>query len=89
VFPCANCGAPHGGTFGPYCPDCNKKSKDPNGGVPPNPDPPAWDNPDPGPQPGPHGSQPDNQNQNQQNQSWLGWTLLLALLLALLNSSTN
>jgi len=36
-FPCANpnCGAPHGGAKGAYCPDCYKKSKDPKGGVPP------------------------------------------------------
>lgn len=36
-LPCTWCGAPHGGTYGPYCPDCNKKSQDPDGGVPPNP----------------------------------------------------
>lgn len=42
---CTNCGAIHGGTFGPYCPDCNTKSKDPDGGVPPNPNPPDWDTP--------------------------------------------
>jgi RHS repeat-associated protein len=32
---CINCGALHGGLYGPYCPDCYAKSKDPNGGVPP------------------------------------------------------
>lgn len=32
---CFNCGAPHGGAFGIYCPSCYDKSKDPNGGVPP------------------------------------------------------
>lgn len=32
---CLNCGALHGGLYGPYCPDCYTKSKDPNGGVPP------------------------------------------------------
>lgn len=34
-FSCVNCGAPHGGLFGPYCPDCHAKSLDPNGGVAP------------------------------------------------------
>jgi RHS repeat-associated protein len=33
-FICVNCGAFHGGGT-PYCPDCLKKSQDPNGGVPP------------------------------------------------------
>jgi hypothetical protein len=32
-----DCGAPHGGLFGPYCPDCNKKSQNPANGIPPNP----------------------------------------------------
>ena len=35
TFRCVNCGAPHGGLFGPYCPSCYSKSPDPNGGVPP------------------------------------------------------
>jgi RHS repeat-associated protein len=34
---CFWCGAPHGGVTGVYCPDCNTKSEDPNGGIPPNP----------------------------------------------------
>ena len=34
---CVWCDAPHAGTFDPYCPDCDTKSKDPNGGVPENP----------------------------------------------------
>jgi lipopolysaccharide biosynthesis regulator YciM len=34
---CAKCGAPTAGTYYPYCPDCYKKSLDPNGGVPPIP----------------------------------------------------
>ena len=32
---CVNCNAPHGGTYGPYCPDCYGKSLDPNGQIPP------------------------------------------------------
>lgn len=36
-FWCFWCGAPHGGVAGVYCPDCDTKSRDPNGGVPPNP----------------------------------------------------
>lgn len=38
-FFCWWCTAPHGGLRGVYCPDCDKKSKEPNGGVPPNPQP--------------------------------------------------
>jgi RHS repeat-associated protein len=34
---CTWCGAPHGGLFGDYCPDCESKSRSPTGGVPPNP----------------------------------------------------
>jgi len=36
---CTNCGGRHGGVCGPYCPDCDFKSRDPNSGVPPNPAP--------------------------------------------------
>ena len=38
-FSCPWCGALNGGGDypGAYCPDCEKKSHDPNGGVPPNP----------------------------------------------------
>lgn len=35
---CIECGAPHGGVFGPYCPNCFNKSKDPEGGVEPYPE---------------------------------------------------
>jgi RHS repeat-associated protein len=38
-FNCWHCGAKHGGLRGVYCPDCDKKSKEPKGGVPPNPRP--------------------------------------------------
>jgi RHS repeat-associated protein len=38
---CIVCGARHGGTFGPYCPDCYTKSKEPDGGVPPRWEPPS------------------------------------------------
>ena len=34
-FRCSNCGAPHGGLYDQYCPECYQKSLDPNGGVPP------------------------------------------------------
>jgi RHS repeat-associated protein len=44
-YKCTNCGAIHGGTFEPYCPDCNGKSKTPDGGVAPNPNAPEWDRP--------------------------------------------
>jgi|HubBroStandDraft_1064217.scaffolds.fasta_scaffold11833_3 hypothetical protein len=75
-FPCTWCGAPHGGAYGPYCPSCNGKSKLPNGGVPPNPDPPDWDTDDDSP---PAQADPDNGNQN-----WLiigaGFLLLWLLL---------
>ncbi|MDR4470593.1 MAG: hypothetical protein MRJ68_20205, partial [Nitrospira sp.] len=53
-FWCTWCGAPHGGVAGQYCPDCDKKSRDPEGGVPPNPS-----RPDPDPS-----ACPDNQCQN-------------------------
>jgi RHS repeat-associated protein len=33
-YRCVNCTAPTGGVYYPYCPDCFKKSIDPEGGVP-------------------------------------------------------
>ena len=49
---CTNCGWPHSGTFGDYCPDCQGKSLDPNGGVPPNPSWNGWGDDDEEPLPG-------------------------------------
>jgi hypothetical protein len=40
---CVWCGAPTAGTYDPYCPDCDSKSRDPNGGVPENPNRPKED----------------------------------------------
>lgn len=58
---CTWCGAPHGGVAGEYCPDCDKKSKDPNGGVPPNPSAPT---PEPAP---PQAPTPDNDSDSTSN----------------------
>jgi RHS repeat-associated protein len=49
---CTNCGWPHSGTYGDYCPDCQGKSLDPNGGVPPNPSWNGWGDDDEKPLPG-------------------------------------
>lgn len=56
-IPCTNCGTPNnGGALGDYCPDCFKKSRDPNGGVPPPKNGPDWGEDDvPVPKPGREG----------------------------------
>jgi RHS repeat-associated protein len=39
---CVICDKLHGGLYGPYCPHCYAKSKDPKSGIPPLRYPPAW-----------------------------------------------
>ncbi|WP_156397959.1 RHS repeat-associated core domain-containing protein [Duganella sp. Root336D2] len=46
---CTWCGAKHGGVMGEYCPDCDTKSQDPDGQIPPNPSKPEPATPDPAP----------------------------------------
>lgn len=73
---CTNCGAIHAGTYRPYCPDCNTKSKDPNGGVPPNPNPPDWDSPD-------SQQAPAKGNNNQNSNSSQSTTFAMAAIIAI------
>jgi RHS repeat-associated protein len=76
---CTNCGAIHGGTYGPYCPDCNTKSKGPNGGVPPNPNPPDWDSPDNEQAPAKGNN---NQNSNSSQTTLFTVAAIIAVLIA-------
>ena len=75
TFWCTWCGAPHGGCYGSYCPDCNDKSKDPNGDVPPNPDADEENNGEPNPAP--------QQNNYSAPPPWLPFALLPLMILAL------
>jgi len=63
-FRCKQCGAPHGGLCGDYCPDCDKKSSDPQNNIPPNP----YSNPAPVSS-GPADGQPGENNGNEPDQS--------------------